>query len=53
VSRLTVRIAIVVAGLTVVSTSADAQRRMRGGRAVRVEGYADQQKALEAVGRSE
>jgi len=37
VSRLTVRIAIVVAGLAIVSTSADAQRRMRGGRAVRVE----------------
>jgi len=37
VSRLTVRLAIVVAGLAIVSTSADAQRRMRGGRAVRVE----------------
>ena len=36
-SRLTVRIAIVVSGLAIVSTSADAQRRMRGGRAVRVE----------------
>ena len=36
-SRLTVRLAIVVAGLAIVSTSADAQRRMRGGRAVRVE----------------
>src|SRR5437762_14002762 len=37
VSTRTVRIAIVVAGLMVVSTSAQAQRRMRGGRAVRVE----------------
>ena len=36
-SRLTVRLAIVVAGLAIVSPSADAQRRMRGGRAVRVE----------------
>ncbi|PYP27128.1 MAG: hypothetical protein DMD55_09310 [Gemmatimonadetes bacterium] len=36
-STRTVRIAIVVAGLMVVSTSAQAQRRMRGGRAVRVE----------------
>lgn len=33
----TVRIAIVLAGLAVVATSAEAQRRMRGGRAVLVE----------------
>src|SRR3989442_5907673 len=37
VSRLTVRIAIVLAGLAVVATSAEAQRRMRGGRAVLVD----------------
>src|SRR5206468_11352187 len=37
VSRRTVRIAIVLAGLAVVATSAEAQRRMRGGRAVLVD----------------
>jgi len=37
VSRLTVRIAIVLAGLAVLATAADAQRRMRGGRAVMVD----------------
>ena len=34
---LTLRIALVVAGLALVTSAADAQRRMRGGRAVRVE----------------
>ena len=36
-SRLIVRIAVVLAGLAVLAASADAQRRMRGGRAVIVE----------------
>ena len=36
-TRLTVRVAIVVAGLAVVATAAQGQRRVRGGRAVRVE----------------
>src|SRR5207244_4480641 len=37
VSMLTVRVAIVLAGLAVVATAAEAQRRMRGGRAVMVD----------------
>lgn len=36
-SRLTMGIALVVAALALVTSTADAQRRMRGGRAVRVE----------------
>ena len=36
-TRLTVRVAIVVVGLAVVATTAQGQRRVRGGRAVRVE----------------
>jgi len=37
VTRLTVRVAIVVAGLAAVATMAQGQRRMRGGRAVMVD----------------
>jgi len=37
VTRLTVRVAIVMVGLAVVATTAQGQRRVRGGRAVRVE----------------
>jgi hypothetical protein len=37
VKRLTVRVAIVVAGLAVVATAAEGQRRIRGGRAVLVD----------------
>jgi hypothetical protein len=37
VTRLTVRVAIVVVGLAVVATTVQGQRRVRGGRAVRVE----------------
>jgi hypothetical protein len=36
-TRLTVRVAIVVTGLAMVATAAQGQRRVRGGRAVRVE----------------
>lgn len=36
-TRLTVRVAIVMVGLAVVATTAQGQRRVRGGRAVRVE----------------
>ena len=36
-TRLTVRVAIVVAGLAAVATMAQGQRRMRGGRAVMVD----------------
>jgi hypothetical protein len=37
VTRLTLRIGLVVAGLAVVGTTVDAQRRVRGGRAVLVD----------------
>jgi len=37
VSRLTVRVGVIVAGLAVLAASAPAQRRMRGGRAVLVD----------------
>jgi hypothetical protein len=36
-TRLTVRVAIVVAGLAVLATAAQGQRRVRGGRAVKVD----------------
>jgi len=37
VTRLTLRGAIVIAGLAMIATAAEAQRRVRGGRAVRVD----------------